>query len=163
MSWTPNHRYVFWIDGKERPTLEVQRPSIDDRPVPLIFELDNESFPINATATPGPPALNLTLADPTYDDGSGASWPHPFVITDIEGHGTQNAYALGMLNNGAKEGLITMELKSSAPDVLFYESGNTAGMGGRISVTDSVLGPAKLTPYRRLLYTAQEEEAAVAR
>jgi hypothetical protein len=178
------NKYVFFIDGVERPTLTLLRPSTLRSPNIYIFDLDGlcvkESQPTptaqqNQTAvnetecqSQNLTAVNQTLITklPTPEaqaaerarQGAGFATPHAFVIKTVDLPGLHMQYTLGTRNNGASSGRVELRVWPAAPDLLFYESSLSPGMGGVIKVEEPLLGHSKLIRSRRLLEDQQEAE-----
>eukprot|EP00960_Hanusia_phi_P059494 764185-Hanusia_phi.AAC.2 len=123
-------RMVFFVDGVERPTIIVSRPSEYKQPRIYIFTIEEQNW-------------NHSLEG--------------FVIATRNGVGFDHAYTTGTRNNGADGGQVELHVWASAPDILYYQGKTTANVGGMIEVKDSLLAPSKLVRTRRLL---EEQPAA---
>ncbi|EKX44740.1 hypothetical protein GUITHDRAFT_109517 [Guillardia theta CCMP2712] len=117
-------KMVFFIDGVERPTLIVTRPSEYKQPRIYIF----------------------TIAEQNSNHSV-----EGFVLTTQKGVGFDHAYTTGTRNNGADAGEVELHVWASAPDTLYYQGTKTTDVGGMIEVRDSLLAPSKLVRTRRLM------------
>ena len=61
---------------------------------------------------------------------------HPFYINSTNSVGTNNAYNVGVTNNGATNGSILFTVAQNAPDVLWYNCEFHAAMFGRIRIVN---------------------------
>ena len=88
---------------------------------------------IGFTQTTNDPVLYLTRGR-VYEFVNNSGGSHPFQIrTNYSG----TAYNAGVTNNGAASGTIRFEVPFSAPNTLYYQCTNHAGMGATIFVTKS--------------------------
>ena len=86
----------------------------------------------------GPGNLNGT-SDPviylargqTYQFVNNSGGSHPFEIRESNGG---SAYSTGVTNNAAASGVIKFEVPFDAPNTLYYQCTNHAGMGGTVVV-----------------------------
>ena len=156
-------RYVFFIDGVERPTLTLLRPSSFRDPNIYVFTLDAHSVSksnlsaVNETLVTSLPTLQEQEAE-RRRQGAGLTTPHAFVIKTVDTPGLEMQYTLGTRNNGASSGQVELRVWPGAPDLLYYESSLLPDMGGVIKVEEPLLGHNKLIRSRRLLEAKQEAE-----
>jgi hypothetical protein len=80
------------------------------------------------------PVLNLVRGF-TYTFNVNASG-YPLWIKTAPGTGTDNAYNVGVTNNGTDVGTITFSVPLGAPDTLYYAAENSASMGAAFGVVN---------------------------
>lgn len=61
---------------------------------------------------------------------------HPFFINITQGTSTENAYNVGVTNNGVQNGTITFVVPMNAPDTLFYNCQFHPTMTNTITIID---------------------------
>jgi hypothetical protein len=85
---------------------------------------------IGFTQTTNDPVLYLARGR-VYEFVNNSGGSHPFQIRVSNGG---SAYSDGVTNNGAASGVIRFEIPFNAPNTLYYQCTNHAGMGNTISV-----------------------------
>ena len=75
----------------------------------------------------------------------------PFYIKKQPTADLNNQYNDGVVNNGVQVGIVTFKVPFNAPNKLYYQASNTAGMGGTISITNDgkslIVGVLSVTEY----------------
>jgi len=75
----------------------------------------------------------------------------PFYIKRQPTADLNNIYNDGVVNNGIQVGIVTFKVPFNAPNELYYQASNTAGMGGTIYITNDGrginVGVATITEY----------------
>lgn len=61
---------------------------------------------------------------------------HPFWIKTVSSQGTDNAYEVGVTNNGVQDGTLTFKVADDAPAQLFYNCQFHDTMKGDIIISD---------------------------
>ena len=60
----------------------------------------------------------------------------PFYIKTQPTADLNDQYNDGVINNGAQVGVVTFKVPFNAPNKLYYQASNTAGMGGTIYINN---------------------------
>ena len=75
----------------------------------------------------------------------------PFYIKTQPTADLNNQYNDGVVNNGAQAGIVTFKVPFNAPNILYYQASNTAGMGGTIYINndykEQLVGVLTVTQY----------------
>ena len=90
---------------------------------------------VGFTVTTNDPVLYLARGR-VYEFNNNSGGGHPFQIRVSNGGA---AYNTGVTNNGAASGVIKFEIPFDAPETLYYQCTNHAGMGNTISVYPSLI------------------------
>lgn len=122
-----------------------------------------ESAPTTPTPTPTPTPTNTFNV---VNDGSGAylingqtnltitltegisytfninAPGHPFLIKTVKSTGIENSYNIGVINNGAENGIITFDVPYDAPSILYYNCQFHASMAGNINIINATPTPS---------------------
>ena len=90
---------------------------------------------VGFTVTTNDPIIYLARGN-IYEFLNNSGGGHPFQIRVSNGG---SAYNNGVTNNGAASGTIRFEVPFNAPDTLYYQCTNHAGMGNTISIYPNAL------------------------
>ena len=125
-----NTQNVFFIDGSERPHLDLVRG------ITYKFDLNDSSltdFPQDDSTTTAHPFF---FADSTEGIGDGGNYYENGLIYYINGEVVTRT---NFINNfaGANDRYIELEVQFNAPTTFYYYSSSATGMGNATSVTDS--------------------------
>lgn len=66
---------------------------------------------------------------------------HPFYIKTNRNVSSSDQFTTGVTNNGATIGTVIFHVPASAPNLLFYQCGNHASMGGNLNIIDPPVPP----------------------
>tara|TARA_B100000927_G_scaffold22412_1_gene17045 strand:- start:8061 stop:10496 length:2436 start_codon:yes stop_codon:yes gene_type:complete len=112
------------------------------------FNIDDNSNKFRFIAAGDPPGIGFTqnVDNPTIYLNRGQNYKFvvdaggfPFYIKTEPTADLLNQFNRGVVNNGAQVGIITFKVPFDAPNLLFYQASNTAGMGGTIFVNNDQL------------------------
>ena len=107
------------------------------------FNIDDNSNKFRFIAAGDPPGIGFTqnVDNPTIYLQRGQNYKFvvdaggfPFYIKTEPTADLLNQFNRGVVNNGAQVGIITFKVPFDAPNQLFYQASNIAGMGGTIFV-----------------------------
>ena len=112
------------------------------------FNIDDNSNKFRFIAAGDPPGIGFTqnVDNPTIYLNRGQNYKFvvdaggfPFYIKTEPTADLSNQFNRGVVNNGAQVGIITFKVPFDAPNQLFYQASNIAGMGGTIFVNNDQL------------------------
>ena len=112
------------------------------------FNIDDNSNKFRFLAAGDPPGIGFTVNtdNPTIYLNRGQNYKFvvdaggfPFYIKTEPTADLLNQFNRGVVNNGAQVGIITFKVPFDAPNQLFYQASNIAGMGGTIFVNNDQL------------------------
>ena len=107
------------------------------------FNIDDNSNKFRFIAAGDPPGIGFTqnVDNPTIYLQRGQNYKFvvdaggfPFYIKTEPTADLLNQFNRGVVNNGAQVGIVTFKVPFDAPNQLFYQASNIAGMGGTIFV-----------------------------
>ena len=95
---------------------------------------DPDPTGIGFTQNADNPAIYLNRAQKYEFHVSSAGFP--FYIKSTPNADLNNIYYDGVEQNGSEVGIVTFKVPMNAPNILYYQASNTAGMGGTIYINN---------------------------
>jgi hypothetical protein len=131
--------YAKLADGSDIPNLTLL--SSDTMASPFTVSVANGKYVMAGIEN----ATIYLVKGSTYTFNVNATG-QPFLIKSVNSTGLTDQYTSGVTNNGAESGAVTFVVPSNAPSLLYYNSQNTTGMGGKIVILNSGSNYAAPTP-----------------